>query len=650
MKNTFLKVGLCVPSLKIGDVAYNVDQILSAIEKNEDLGILVFPELSLTGYTCGDLFFQDLLLTSAKEGLLKLAEKTTDIAGLVFAVGLPIRKENALYNCAALVNGGKILGLVPKSCLPNYSEFYERRWFASGSGVTDQVVRIGDQDVPFGTDLLFESGDAVLGAEICEDLFVPDKPSTHLALGGANILINLSASDECIGKHEYRRNLVSMQSADCYCSYLYVSSGTDESSTDLVFSGNMLIADNGSLIADEIYPEPGSVVTKVIDVEKSNYNRIHQNTFRIKDQRLYRHIPCHISRLGGLDEVKTSQRLSFLLKKADYSISPYPFIPEEKDLSERASAILSIQAHGLATRLMKTGIRNLVLGVSGGLDSTLALLVLHETRKLVPDVHLITYTLPNKGNTSSLTYQNAIKLMESINCEIHEFDIHDAVSKHLVDIGHGEEYLGENDTTYENAQARMRTYILMDVANMRNGLVIGTGDLSELALGWCTFNGDHMSMYGVNASIPKTLVQYLVRAYAASCTDATLQKTLLSILDTPISPELKPKKNGKISQKTEDSIGRYDLNDFFLFYVLRYGFSPSKILALASLAFPSISMSQLQDSLKRFYQRFFSQAFKRNCLPEGPKVGSLSLSPRGDFRMPSDAEVESYLFELDEAN
>lgn len=646
MKNTFLKVGLCVPSMKVGDVAYNKSQILQAIESHKDLGLIVFPELSITGYTCSDLFFQDLLLDSAKEALLEIAQKTKNIKGLVIAVGLPLRKENALYNVAALINEGKVLGLVPKSCLPNYSEFYERRWFASGFGMTNQVVRINGEDIPFGTDLLFESEEAVLGAEICEDLFVPDKPSTHLALGGANILINLSASDECIGKHDYRRNLVSMQSADCYCNYLYVSSGNDESSTDLVFSGNVLIGDNGSILEDTIYPEPNTVITKVLDLEKSIHNRIHQNTFRIKDQRLYRHIPCNISRLGNKKEIETSELVS-LLKKEDYKVKPFPFVPNDNELLLRANTIIAIQAHGLATRVKKTGLKDLVLGVSGGLDSTLALLVMNETRKLVPDVNLITYTLPNHGTTSSLTYQNAINLMKALNCEIHEVDIHDSVQMHLKDIGHGETYEGEGDTAYENAQARMRTYVLMDVANMRGGLVVGTGDLSELALGWCTYNGDHMSMYNVNGSIPKTLVQYLVKAYALQSDNPLLKDTLLSILDTPISPELTPATDGKIAQKTEEKIGKYDLNDFFLFYLLRYGFRPCKVIALASLAYPTLSLEHLKSSAKRFYSRFFSQAFKRSCLPDGPKVGSLSLSPRGDYRMPSDAEVSQYLNDIE---
>ena len=647
MKNSYVKAGLALPSMKIADVSYNVSQIEKLFLSQNDLGILLFPELSLSGYTCGDLFFQDSLLDACLEGLKKLKEDSKQKKGTLLIVGLPFRKGNALYNVAALINDGHILGFVPKSNLPNYSEFYERRWFASGYGKTNQVVSFDGEEVPFGTDLLFADEDAIVGVEICEDLFVPDKPSTHLALGGANILCNLSASDEIIGKREYRRDLVKMQSADCYCDYLYVSSGTEESSTDLVFSGQRLVGDNGTVLVDEIYPEENSIKTVILDTSKSIHNRIHQNTFRVKDSRLYRTIPTDIQRLG--EKETTLSELKKKLSDENFVVARNPFLPTDEDIAKRAETILAIQAHGLVTRVRKTHLYNLVIGVSGGLDSTLALLVMKEAQRIEPKIQLIAYTMPNKGNTSSLTYRNALALMKELGCEIHEVDIHSGVAKHLKDIGHKEEYEGERDTAYENAQARMRTYILMDVANMRSGLVVGTGDLSELALGWCTYNGDHMSMYGVNASIPKTLVKYLVRAYADKSEDMKLKKTLYSILDTPITPELTPNRNGVIAQKTEEKIGKYDLNDFFLFYLLRYGYSPDHILLLASLAYPEVSLADLKTAEKRFYSRFFSQAFKRSCLPDGPKVGSLSLSPRGDYRMPSDAEVEMYLQIIDKA-
>lgn len=647
MKNSFRKVGLALPSMKISDVTYNVAQIEKLFLAQEDCSILLFPELSLTGYTCGDLFFQDSLLSACLDGIRKLKEDSKQKKGTLLIVGLPLRKENALYNVACIINDGKILGFVPKSYLPNYSEFYERRWFAYGFGKTNEYYLFDGEEIPFGTDLLFKDGDAIVGVEICEDLFVPDKPSTHLAIGGANILCNLSASDEIIGKREYRRDLVKMQSGDCYCDYLYVSSGTDESSTDLVFSGQRLVGDNGSILVDEIYPEPDSVKTVILDLDKSIHNRIHQNTFRDKDQRVYRFIPADIMAYGGKETTLTA--LQKRLKEDDFPVSKNPFLPVDEDIAHRAKTILDIQAHGLVTRVRKTGLTNLVIGVSGGLDSTLALLVMKEAQKIEPRISLIAYTMPNKGNTSSLTYRNATALMKELGCEIHKVDIHDGVARHLKDIGHEPRYEGERDTAYENAQARMRTYILMDVANMRGGFVVGTGDLSELALGWCTYNGDHMSMYGVNASIPKTLVKYLVKAYADQSEDKALKKTLYSILDTPITPELTPNVKGQIAQKTEEKIGKYDLNDFFLFYLLRYGYTPEKILLLASLAYPEVSLADLKGAEKRFYSRFFSQAFKRSCLPDGPKVGSLSLSPRGDYRMPSDAEVEMYLSLIDQA-
>lgn len=645
MKNTRFKAGLCVPKRKIGNVAFNKDEIIQTRKENKDCQILLFPELSLTGYTCGDLFFQAEILESCISALEDIKEASKENKGARIILGLPLRKGNSLYNVAAFLNNGKILGFVPKSYLPNYSEFYEQRWFKEGKGIEKDSIFLQNEEIPFGTDLLFYDDELVIGGEICEDLFVPDKPSTHLALKGANVIVNLSASDEVIGKHDYRKQLVLGQSGSCYLQYLYVSSGEDESSTDLVFSGNRLVGDNGSLVLDEIYPKPGSVKKVILDYAKSIHNRVHQTSFG-EETSSCRYIPCSLSRLGGEKNIIVSA-LRDTLKQENYLVNPFPFIPGDKEREERAKTILSIQAHGLATRVKKTGLKNLIVGVSGGLDSTLALLVRNETKKLVPDVNLIGYTRPNRGNTSSLTYQNSRNLRKEIGCEIHEVDIHDGVESHLLDIGHPLTYLGEKDTAYENAQARRRTYILRDVANRKGGIVVGTGDLSELALGWCTYNGDHRSRYGVNASIPKTLVKYLVRSYASYCQNKALSKTLLSILDTPITPELTPNKDGKISQRTEEKVGKYDLNDFFLFYLLRYGYSPDKILLLASLAYPTLSLEELKESEKRFYSRFYSQAFKRSCLPDGPKVGTLSLSPRGDYRRPSDANVEDRLKTID---
>ena len=484
----------------------------------------------------------------------------------------------------------------------------------------------------------------VLGTEICEDLWVMDKPGTHACMAGANILVNPSASDEVIGKYEYRRNLVSSHSGDCYCGYIYSSAGNDESSTDLVFSGHCMIAESGKILNECIYPETDHVITALIDLDRINHDRIHQNTC-INSDEPYRHIPAAIGYAGG-NEI-TAGQLASLLKKENRIPSRMPFVPEnDEELAQRCRSILQIQAQGLATRVRSTGIHTLVIGISGGLDSTLALLVCNEARKLVPEIHIIAITMPNKGNTTSLTYNNAISLMKLLDTEIREVEIGKGVASHLADIGHAGAYQGEGDVAYENAQARMRTYILMDTANMENGLVVGTGDLSELALGWCTYNGDHMSMYGVNASVPKTLVQYICRAYALTCGNEDLKNTLLSIVDTPISPELTPNKDGAIAQKTEDKIGKYDLNDFFLYWMMRYGMEPEKIVGMAMSAYSEVEEQVIIEALKRFYNRFFHQQFKRSCLPDGPKVGSVTLSPRGDWRMPSDASVAMWLKQL----
>ena len=650
MRNRMIKAGAAVPSLKVGDVSYNVSEIIRLIDQAKDCGLLVFPELCITGYTCADLFNQDLLLKQAEEGLKNIVSASTKRKGMTIVVGLPLRYENALYNTAAIVSEGAIAGIVPKINIPSYSEFYELRWFTSGKDVIGREVTIAGQTVPFGIDIL--AGDAksgaVIGIDVCEDLWVPDRPSTHACLAGANLIANLSASDEVIGKADYRRNLVLHQSADCYCGYVYASAGPDESSTDLVFSGHSMIASNGKMLKEMIYAERPAVVTGIIDLEPLEYNRIHQNTFVTESDDWYRKVPVSIKPLGGY-EVTVDQLVKHLHKE-QYTVARMPFVPkDDKELAQRCARILEIQANGLATRVRATGIKNLIIGISGGLDSTLALLVCNEARKLVKGIRIIAYTMPNKGNTSDRTYKNAMDLMKCLKAEIREIEIGKPVKEHLIALGHGGDYKGDGDTTYENAQARMRTYILMDAANMENGLVVGTGDLSELALGWCTYNGDHMSMYGVNGSVPKTLVQYICRAYALTCGDKKLKEVLLDIVGTPISPELTPNKKGVIAQKTEEKIGKYDLNDFFLYYVMRWGFMPEKILTLAMLAYDDLDKEAIRTALQRFYNRFFHQQFKRSCLPDGPKVGTVTLSPRGDWRMPSDARVSLWLENLKDA-
>ena len=646
MKSRSVKIGCAVPALKPGDAAYNTTQILHLMQEHTDCGILLFPELSLTAYTCGDLFGQQVLLEAAEEGLAEIAQASKKMPGMTIIAGLPVRYANSLYNCAAFVSEGRIAGLVPKTNIPNYSEFYEQRWFSSGRHLRNLEISIAGQRVPLGVDLLFgdEESGALIGTDICEDLWVPEPPSTRAALAGANILINLSASDEVIGKEDYRRTCVVHQSAACVAAYAYASAGMDESSTDLVFSGHAMIAENGRLLQETIFPRDNTVVTALIDLDLLSFCRTHQTTFaNVRGD--WQIQPVHVSWCGGRE--MSVETYASMLKKESRVPARMPFVPgDDAELKERCEKILRIQANGLATRVRATGLRTLVIGVSGGLDSTLALLVCAEARKIVPDIRILSVTMPNHGNTSSQTYQNAMALMKALHTEIREVEIGQGVKDHLAAIGHSLEYQGEGDTAYENAQARMRTYILMDLANMENGLVVGTGDLSELALGWCTYNGDHMSMYGVNASVPKTLVRYICHAYALTCGDEELKRVLLAIIDTPISPELTPSNHGAIAQKTEAVIGKYDLNDFFLFWTVRYGFAPVKVLALAMAAYPELSKDELKTGLRRFLIRFFHQQFKRSCLPDGPKVGSVTLSPRGDWRMPSDACVNLWLEEL----
>ena len=646
MKNNIIQVASVVPKLKVADVSYNTYQIIESIRELSDCGVIVFPELSVTGYTCADLFLSDLVLQASKDALIRIAKETADSENTVI-VGVPLRYENNLYNCGAILSCGMVKAIVPKTYLPNYGEFYECRWFASGRDIKGKTIFINDNEVPFGTDIL--TGDpmseAVIGVELCEDLWIPDKPSTHAALAGANIIANLSASDELIGKQEYRKQLILQQSGACYCAYIYTSSGTYESSTDLVFSGHCLIAQNGRLLKESIFPEYPHVEKAFVDIGSLKHDRYRQNTFENSRISAYRKIDVKIHTLGPkeVDILK----LADILKKYDYPIAKNPFVPaDDETRNERCKRILQIQANGLATRVRATGISNLVIGISGGLDSTLALIVCHEAKKLMPDIRIIAYTMPNKGNTSNKTYENANRLMELMADEIHEIPIQEGVRYHLSQLDHAETYQGDLDVTYENAQARMRTYILMDAANMKNALVVGTGDLSELALGWCTYNGDHMSMYAVNSSVPKTLVRFICTSYAKICGNEELKDVMFSICDTPITPELTPSNDGNIAQMTEEKIGKYDLNDFFLYYTLRYGFEPSRTAAYALKAYSELNCDEVKDAARKFFKRFFTQQFKRSCLPDGPKVGSVSLSPRGDWRMPSDASVALWMEDL----
>ena len=646
MKNRLIQVVAAVPRLRVGDVRYNAEQMISMIRENPDSGVIVFPELSVTGYTCGDLFQSELLLQEAEAALERLAEATGETE-VTAVVGVPLRYKNSLYNCGAIISNGSLRALIPKSFLPNYAEFYECRWFASGKGLTGESVRIGDREVPFGTDVLAEdpATEAVLGVELCEDLWVPDKPSTHAALAGANIIANLSASDELIGKQEYRRELVKQQSGACYCAYIYASAGAQESSTDLVFSGHAILARSGSVLGESIFPECPHGEKTLIDLACIRHDRRRQNTFENAQERSYRRVSVRIKAVGA-DEV-SAEELAALMDRYAYPAARNPFVPsDDGERDARCRRILEIQANGLAARVRATGIRNLVVGISGGLDSTLALLVCAEAKKLVPDIRIIAYTLPNEGNTSGLTHRSAVRLMELLADEAHEIPIREGVRLHLLQLGHEQDYQGEGDVTYENAQARMRTYILMDAANMKQGLVVGTGDLSELALGWCTYNGDHMSMYAVNCSVPKTLVRFICRTYAEMCRSEELRRVLLTVCDTPITPELTPSADGRIAQMTEEKIGKYDLNDFFLFYTLRYGFEPQRTVAYACRAYPELTAAEVRAAAGSFFRRFFSQQFKRSCLPDGPKVGSVSLSPRGDWRMPSDASPALWLEQL----
>ncbi|MDU4789252.1 NAD(+) synthase [Clostridium paraputrificum] len=626
----FIKVASACPVTRVSDVEFNIKNILTCINDavSNNAKMIVFPELSITSYTCGDLFLQDTLLSKSLEGIENLLSSTKDL-DILIAVGAPFLHKTTLYNCAFVLFKGKVLGIVPKSFIPNYSEFYEKRWFTEGVGIRDKVVSLPFQeDIPFGTNLIFSCKDFNYAFEICEDLWVTIPPSSYLALMGANIIGNLSASNELVSKMEYRKSLISNQSARALCSYVYSSAGVHESSTDLLFSGHLLISENGTLLKEnKRFQRDNEVIYGIIDLFRLKAERMKNLSFRDSSKQV--NIEPKIIKFN-YDNTE--------LKSFDRFVDKHPFVPSnEYERETRCKEIFDIQSAALAKRFEHVGLKKAVIGISGGLDSTLALLVVVKTFKLLnlPMENIISITMPGFGTTDR-TYNNALTLCKELGCDLREINIVKAALQHFEDIGHDKDI---HDVTYENVQARERTQILMDIANKEGGLLIGTGDLSELALGWCTYNGDHMSMYSVNPSIPKTLVRYLVRYVAEKEVSKEVSETLLDILDTPVSPELLPKDaKGEIAQKTEDIVGPYELHDFFLYHFIKHGSSKERIYFLAKEAFKDdYSDEEIQKWLDKFMWRFFTQQFKRSALPDGPKVGSISLSPRGDWRMPSDA-------------
>ena len=634
MKHGYIRVAAATPDVKVADPEFNREKICELIKEaiRNHVKIIVFPELCLTSYTCGDLFGQDALLHKAKKELKEILKATKGHDILVF-LGMPWENLGKLYNTAVAVQDGRILGIVPKKNLPNYSEFYELRYFESGNEIP-VFTKWEGQDIPMGTNLIFACEDIpglMIAAEVCEDAWVPNPPSIRHALAGATVIVNCSASDETTGKDIYRRSLITGHSACLVCGYIYSNAGEGESTQDLVFGGQNLIAENGTLLA-ESKRFGNETVYGDMDLERINHERRRMTTFPPADRSNYTVIPFPMKK----EELHLKRH-----------IDPRPFVPDnEAERSRRCEEIIAIQAMGLKKRLSHTGCRSAVIGISGGLDSTLALLITARAFDMleIPRNQIHSVTMPCFGTTDG-TYQNACQLTKELGAELTEVNIKEAVTIHFRDIGHDPDV---HDVTYENSQARERTQILMDLANRFNGLVVGTGDMSELALGWATYNGDHMSMYGVNASVPKTLVRHLVRYYADTCEEETLKEVLLDVLDTPVSPELLPPKDGEIAQKTEDLVGPYELHDFFLYQILRFGYHPEKIYRMAVYAF----RGQYEDEiilkwLKVFYKRFFSQQFKRSCMPDGPKVGSVAVSPRGDLRMPSDAVSRLWLEELD---
>lgn len=635
MRQGFVKVAAVTPKIKVADTEFNAEIICEKMNEAYAHGakVIVFPELCITGYTCGDLFLQELLLEKSLEALDKIQTATQGKDAIVM-VGLPVERDGRLYNVAAVLQNGGILGMVPKGNIPTYAEFYEGRHFSEGNTeVADFYLR--GKAIPFGINLLFECEEMkglLIGCEICEDLWVANPPSTNHALMGATMIANLSASSEMVGRDEYRELLVRSVSARLLCGYIHTSAGEGESTQDVVFGGHNLIAENGMILkqakcfsCDTVYAD--------VDIQRIQAERRKKGTFGTEPELSYVVVPFHMK------IVETELERTF---------ECMPFVPSDETMkNKRCEEILSIQAYGLKKRYEHTGLKTAVLGISGGLDSTLALLVTVRTFDLLSldRKGILAITMPCFGTTDR-TYENACKLARTLGTTLQEIDIREAVKVHFHDIGQD---MDNHDVTYENAQARERTQVLMDIANRTNGLVIGTGDLSELALGWATYNGDHMSMYGVNSGIPKTLLRHLVRYYADTCGNTQLQEVLLDVLDTPVSPELLPPVDGTISQKTEDLVGPYELHDFFLYYMLRCGFAPVKIYRVAKLAFRGMyDDATILKWLKTFYRRFFAQQFKRSCLPDGPKVGSVALSPRGDLRMPSDASAQLWMKQLEE--
>lgn len=636
MKQGFVKVAAITPDMRVADVDYNTAEICKNIGEAVEAGakVLVFPELAITGYTCGDLFFQDALLKSAEEGLRKIVEYTKGKDALIF-VGLPFVHAGKLYNVVAALNDGELLGLTTKTFLPNYDEFYEMRYFQPGPTTMEQILFDGKQ-VAFGPQLLFECREMkelVVAAEICEDVWAPVPPSVPAAIQGATIIVNCSASDESVGKETYRRELIKGQSAKLISGYIYASAGYGESTTDLVFGGHDLIAEKGMILTESERFRNGIVYSE-IDVKRLAWERRKNTTFQMT------HFPYETARVPfslNVEETKLTRK-----------ILQTPFVPDtETERNLYCKETLMIQAMALKKRLDHTNCKSAVVGISGGLDSTLAILVTAKAYDLLglDRKDILGVTMPCFGTTDR-TYQNACLLVEKLGATLKEVDIKEAVTLHFKDIDHDRNV---QDVTYENSQARERTQVLMDIANQTNGMVIGTGDMSELALGWATYNGDHMSMYAVNASLPKTFIKHVVKYYAETCEEKELKEVLLDILDTPVSPELLPPKDGEIAQKTEDLVGPYELHDFYLYYMLRYGYEPSKIYRLAKYAFEGVYDDEtILKWLKKFYWRFFSQQFKRSCVPDGPRVSGMSLSPRGDWRMPSDACVAVWIKELEE--
>lgn len=639
MNYGFIKVAAAIPQVKVADCTFNANQLIEMIKEaaSKNVQLVAFPELCITGYTCGDLFQQQLLIEEAEKALQHIIEKTTGL-NITSVIGMPVAVGATLINAAVVIRGNIILGIVPKTYIPNYNEFYEKRWFTSATEITEEGTLLCSQWAEINPKLLFNLNDGKFGIEICEDLWAPIPPSSILATQGADIIVNLSASNELIGKHKYLQSLLAQQSARCICGYIYSSAGFGESTTDVVFAGNAMIYENGSLLAEakRFYLKEQLVISE-IDMEHLRTERRVNTSFAACTS---------IFREEKGDEVSTGATTDNKLTLTR-TIEPLPFVPQGSALNERCEEIFEIQVSGLAKRLVHTHAQTAVIGISGGLDSTLALLVCVKTfdKLQLNRKDILGITMPGFGTTDR-TYHNAINLMKSLGVSIREISIKDACIQHFKDIGHD---INAHDVTYENSQARERTQILMDVANQTNGMVIGTGDLSELALGWATYNGDHMSMYGVNGSIPKTLVKYLVEWVARNGVDEQSGNTLLDIADTPISPELIPADaNGNIKQKTEDLVGPYELHDFFLYYFLRFGFRPAKIYFLAQHAFgEKYDNETIKKWLFTFFRRFFNQQFKRSCLPDGPKVGSISLSPRGDWRMPSDACSDLWLKEIE---